>query len=366
MTAPTGGRDRLLWRMTLASRRAPAYDVGRLTPVTDSGAADWRQTLTELASQFHRPMPLRETERIEAVLKTHLRELLGRRLSGDEARFLARWQRDLGFLLKYKSYGIKCATPLGYSVFLQNSGEGFSFQRHLTHKTEVFHILEPLEKALVFLCRSEEWEAVYATERLERWLGGAADAELDCFAKRPQAGDVYHVDELGLVHTVLGCVLEEFATISTDHVDRLHDQNAGRHEPHIARDEVVARLRSLGAHAPLVDACAAADAGAIVRDGDLQAYCLATGEFEATRLHLARGRVDLAADPSRARVLFTVSGSASCILRGDDEDASATIEAIDVEGGDLLLLAPGIEATIGAEDGAVFSIHAIAPAVALV
>lgn len=352
--------------MTLALRRPPAYDVRRLTPVTDPGAADWRQALTELASQLHRPMPLRETERIEAVLKTHLRELLGRRLSGDEARFLARWQRDLGFLLKYKSYGIKCATPLGYSVFIQNSGEGFSFQRHLTHKTEVFHILEPLEKALVFLCRSEEWEAVYATERFERWLGGAADAELDCFAKRPEAGDVYHVDELGLVHTVLGCVLEEFATISTDHVDRLHDQNAGRHEPHVPREAVVERLHSLGAHTPRAGACTAADAGAIVRSGDVQAYCLAAGEFEATRLHLSRGRVDLAADPARARVLFAVSGRAACILRGSGEDASPAIEPIDVAGGDLLLLAPGIQATIAAEASAVFSIHAIAPAVALV
>ncbi len=101
-------------------------------------SSEWRAALKKLASHLHRPMSLPDTERVEAVLKTYLRAIFRQHLSGDDARFLELWQRDLGFVLKYKSYGVKCATPLGYSVFLQNPGEGFSFQRHLTHKTESF------------------------------------------------------------------------------------------------------------------------------------------------------------------------------------------------------------------------------------
>jgi len=39
---------------------------------------------------------------------------------------------------------------------------------------------------------------------------------------------VFIISELGVVHTVMGCVLEEYATVSTDMVERLHDQNIGR------------------------------------------------------------------------------------------------------------------------------------------
>ena len=47
----------------------------------------------------------------------------------------------------------------------------------------------------------------------------------------PKPGDVIVIDRLNVVHAVLGCVLAEFATVSTDMVDRLHDQNAGRPTP---------------------------------------------------------------------------------------------------------------------------------------
>ena len=44
---------------------------------------------------------------------------------------------------------------------------------------------------------------------------------------RPHAGDVMVIDDLRVVHAVLGSVLEEFATTSNDAVLRLHDQNKG-------------------------------------------------------------------------------------------------------------------------------------------
>ena len=62
--------------------------------------AEWREALTALSAQLQRPMSLPETERIEAVVKDHLRAVFRNAVSGDDARFLAQWQRDLGFLLK--------------------------------------------------------------------------------------------------------------------------------------------------------------------------------------------------------------------------------------------------------------------------
>ena len=310
---------------------------------------EWREALTELAAQLQQPMSLQETERIESVVKTHLRAIFSEPVSGDDARFLAQWQRDLGFLLKYKSYGIKCATPLGYSMFVLNPGEGFSFQRHVTRKTEVFHILEPLERAMVFLCTSEEWTAVYERGRFERWLGGESDADLDCIAVRPRAGDVYPVSELGVVHTVLGCILEEFATVSTDMVDRLHDQNAGRSEPHVPRETVMARLLQVPVSRPNVEA---------VRYGDVDLYTLATGVMDAMRIHAPRGRFLIPRSPSRASVLYMASGAASFLV-GD------TPPAIELRPGELLMIAPGTGAAVDIESTAAFSVQSIEPEEAL-
>jgi hypothetical protein len=61
---------------------------------------------------------------------------------------------------------------------------------------------------------------------------------------------VFVISELGVVHTVMGCVLEEYATVSTDMVERLHDQNAGKRIPaNFTRANSEATLRSLKAPA---------------------------------------------------------------------------------------------------------------------
>jgi len=46
----------------------------------------------------------------------------------------------------------------------------------------------------------------------------------------PSPGDVFVVNDLNIVHTVIGCVLEEFANVSADMVDRLYDQNLANRE----------------------------------------------------------------------------------------------------------------------------------------
>src|SRR5215467_8496945 len=175
--------------------------------------------------------PIATLEAAERELKGVLQQQLARPLDGEQIRSLAAFQQDLGFLLKYKAYAVKAASPLGYSVFLQRPGEGFSFQQHVTHKTEIFHILDVLPGGYVFLCDFSDWRATYEREAFRAWLGGAADPRYERFRFVPKPGDVIVIDRLSVVHTVVGCVLAEFATVSTDMVDRLFDQNEGRPVP---------------------------------------------------------------------------------------------------------------------------------------
>jgi hypothetical protein len=155
-------------------------------------------------------------------------------------------------MLKYKAYAIKASTFLGYSLFLQNPHQGFSFQRHIAHKTEIFHIIKPLPGAFVFLCEYDTWQKIYDPTAFNAWLEGASVAEYEAHRFYPDPGDVFVLDRVGVVHSVIGCVLEEFATVSTDMVDRLHDQNLGRPpSEHFSRaffDSEVAALPSPHEH----------------------------------------------------------------------------------------------------------------------
>ena len=138
-------------------------------------ADTWRERLLDAIPYLRMALPIAQMERVERVFKRILHVALALDLDGPAARFLATAQRDVGFIIKSKSYALKCASPLGYSIFLQNPREGFSFQRHITRKTEIFHVVEPLEGARVFLCSSEEWEAAYERERFQSWLDGRPD-----------------------------------------------------------------------------------------------------------------------------------------------------------------------------------------------
>ena len=189
------------------------------------------RSLPVLVEFLHEDLPIARTERLEELVKLVLRDALNGPISGEEARIVARFQKELGFVLKYKSYAIKASVPLGYSIFLQRDGEGFSFQRHVEHKLEVFHILSVKPGGYVFLCNFEDWKRAYTKDSFERWLAGENNPAYDCHKFVPSPGDVFVISTLGVVHTVVGCVLEEFATVSTDMVDRLHDQNAGKKIP---------------------------------------------------------------------------------------------------------------------------------------
>src|SRR5262249_55217433 len=79
--------------------------------------------------------------------------------------------------------------------------------------------------AFMVLCTLPDWRA-NAADFLAAWADG--HPERSPIAYRPQVGDVAVVEDLSTVHTVIGCLLEEYATSSYDVVMRLHDQNQGR------------------------------------------------------------------------------------------------------------------------------------------
>jgi mannose-6-phosphate isomerase-like protein (cupin superfamily) len=190
------------------------------------------KVLPILAEHLTKNLPLEEIEKFEDILKVVLYNLFKSPvISGETARKLALFQKEIGFIFKYKAYAIKASTPLGYSIFIQNKGEGFSFQQHITHKVEVFHIIDVHPGGYVFLCEYEDWILCYDEKSFLAWLAGQPDERYDQFKYNPKPGDIFILDRLKVLHSVIGCTLEEYATVSTDMVDRLHDQNLGRPIP---------------------------------------------------------------------------------------------------------------------------------------
>ena len=169
------------------------------------------------------PQPQETVEAIEVALKRHWSTVLdaGRDASASQA-FSQTFHR-LGFLRKYKSYGIKFSSPFGYSIFTLHDGKGFSVQVHTVAKVEAFHFFAAHDTSFAILSSEADWHASSA-EFLSEWSAGVLDDGPLGF--RPAAGDVMVIDDLGVVHAVIGCVLEEYATTSNDAVLRLHDQNA--------------------------------------------------------------------------------------------------------------------------------------------
>lgn len=346
-------------------------DPGLLARLADHGV----ELLPALAGHLSSDLPIAVLEAYEAVLKAVLRRGLAGEVSGDAARAIAAFQCQVGPLLKYKSYAVKASSPLGYSIFLQNPGEGFSFQRHLIHKTEVFHILEVHPGGFVFLCTSDEWTRCYEPERFAAWLAGERpDAAYDRFRFEARPGDVFVLDELGIVHTVIGCALEEFATVSTDMVDRLHDQNRGKPIPAaFNRAATGERLRAIRAPAasqsvsgPKHSLRRAPLPALAIRGGEQTV--LANGFVVAARFRIEAGaETGIFHDPRRAASLYVRAGSGRLLMGTAAELARTTAPSLPLRANDLLTLPPGIHYAFVAEGGAPLELveHKILPDVAL-
>jgi hypothetical protein len=306
--------------------------------------------LPSLAKHLTRDLPIETLERFETILKATLRTNLRGRVSGETAREVAAFQKEIGLLSKYKSYAIKCASPLGYSIFLQSAGEGFSFQRHISHKTEVFHILDVEPGGYVFICDFKDWEQCYGQDSFASWLAGEADERYERFRYQPQPGDVFTINELGVVHTVIGCILEEFATVSTDMVDRLHDQNEGRKVPeHFTRSYVQERLRKISFpdSSRLVNNCSPEnpqidDIHPIEIHGGYMTP-LSRSAVNASRYFIEAGKSsELFLDEERAASVYVAGGAGRVIIADEAEAGRATPPALAVCAGDVLMIPAGI------------------------
>lgn len=334
-------------------------------------AARGLDILDPLRELLHDDLPIEQTERLEALLKAVLRHAFQKPVSGSDARRIAAFQKALGFILKYKSYAIKAASPLGYSIFLQNEREGFSFQRHIVHKLEVFHILEVKPGGYVFLCDYGHWNRVYQQETFARWLAGEPNPDYDPYRFEPRPGDVFIISELGVVHTVLGCVLEEYANVSTDMVERLHDQNAHKSIPAaFTRPNAEAALRSLdappgsrlvsyGQHRSFHNVAPERVPGG-------ERFLLCDSFVRAARYRIGpRTETAVAHDDLRATSLRVFAGHG--IIRLADRSETSP-EPLEFGPGDLFLIPPGIRYSLGNESGEdlTFSEHSLAPDVAFV
>jgi len=329
-----------------------------------------------LARQLRADSPIAVLEQFERQLKAMLAQELTATMDGARIRALASFQRDLGFLLKYKSYAVKAASPLGYSVFLQRPGKGFSFQQHVTHKTEIFYILDVLPGGYVFLCDFDVWREVYRRETFLAWLNGGADSRYERFRFAPQSGDVVVIDKLNVVHSVVGCMLAEFATVSTDMVDRLYDQNEGMPIPaefsRAFAEEQIGRLGWPGESSRVTFGASGwsrASLPAQTVTGGRRTSFGGGDKFVASSSRLDSGASsDITSEPGRATSIHIASGSGQLILGTADEVRRATPPALAAHAGDLFLVAPGAHYRF-VNDGArplVVAEHSIEPAVAFV
>src|SRR3954452_15814425 len=317
--------------------------------------------LAPLAEYLGRDLPIDALERVEELLKAILGAACARGATAAEARAVAAFQQQIGFLLKYKPYAVKCANPLGYSIFLQEPGEGFSFQRHTEHKVEVFHIVDVHPGGYAFLCDFSTWEEIFEPDAFARWLDGAADERYDRHRYELSPGDVLVISELNVVHSVLGCVVEEFATVSTDMVDRLYDQNSRTSIP-AEFDHGFVRSRLGLLRSPAESRVVyGPERGAVeplpVEGGSVRV--LVDSFVSARAFSIDAGATGPALQDAERAASVYVSGGRGAFTLDDTEP-------IPVSTGDLLTIVPGVtyRATSAGNEPLTFSEHRIAPEVA--
>lgn len=295
-------------------------------------------------------MSFESVERVESLLKFVLKKMLSNSLSGTDARSLCNDLKAQGLMFKFKPYAVKASNPFGYSVFLQRPKEGFSFQNHLEHKTEVFHILNVLPGGYVFLCKYDQWKEHYEPATFKRWLEGESHPFFDACRFVPEPGDTFVISELGIVHTVVGCILEEFATISTDMVQRLHDQNDRNSVPMPSESEISETL--VGLELPtqnrVVDMLYGNEIAAEPIKQEQHAFgrsVLLTDTFlKASHFWVDPNKsTPVEIDPERTSVIRIFDGRCKIYLQDPDEHAAdLAVEPVIAEKGELVVIPNGI------------------------
>ncbi|QXJ21255.1 hypothetical protein AGRA3207_002092 [Actinomadura graeca] len=268
------------------------------------------------------------------------------------ARSFADFFLALGFLYKYKPYGVKAASPFGYSLFDLHPGQGFSFQLHLEPKYEAFHILHAHPGGFIYLSSHPEWLESGEKDAVV-WSEG--DAEIrSSHTWSPRPGDIARITSTEIVHTVVGCTLEEYATTSFDAVERLLDQNdrAGLELP-ARHPEIRAMLQNLHPDLPR-RSLGRAGSGWIRADlPPSEPIIDVPGQLLGRRLRIGPGADPrLPAPVGWVKVVVPTSTAVRCAFA----DREWTVSP-----GQIFTVPPGWDAEVTADEPTVVSIQSIAP-----
>jgi len=184
------------------------------------------------------------------------------------------------------------------------------------------------------------------------------------------------IDRLNVVLSVVGCVLAEFATVSTDMVDRLHDQNEGRRIPaEFTRRFSEHRIRQLlwpaGSHGVTLgpSGWSRAEIPSHPIRGGRKTTLGDDDRFSASLIQIdPGGRSDVVSSPDRAISVHVASGTGQILLGTSDEMRASPKPALAARAGDLLLIAPRAHYAFvnDGSDPLIVAEHRIAPDVAFV
>jgi hypothetical protein len=315
----------------------------------------------EVAGDFRaavaRPDRIETVERIESLAKFLWDDLLtpGAKIDAPTALGFARFFAEVGFFFKYKPYGVKIASPFGYSLFDLFDGQGFSFQIHVEPKWEAFHILRTKDRSLVYVASLPEWQA--GGSQWARAFFEHRDPADPPAVWRPAGGDATAITETQTVHAVLGCVVEEYAGCSVDAVERLYDPypRTSFTLP-TAHQDPAALLRDAYPGLPrrILRRQGAGWLAAPVPTGATVAPLIdVPEEIWGARVRCAAGdRYPIPGSDEFVTVVVAVHGDAFVEVDG---------ERIGLELGHLVCLPPQVDAGVGATDGtAIVAVHQVA------
>jgi hypothetical protein len=146
----------------------------------------------ELINQLHSEINYKDLEKAEVVYK---QELISLAKNKDYQKLLD-LSYKVGFLFKQKAYGVKCSLPTGYSLFLLNQNEGFSYQRHESFKIELFHFFRPDQTTFCYLAPYNKFLETSSKQNLEAFHVNKKGAH-DRHCIKPKTGDVVIVKNIG-------------------------------------------------------------------------------------------------------------------------------------------------------------------------
>lgn len=268
------------------------------------------------------------------------------------ARSFADFFHALGFLFKYKPYGVKIASPFGYSIFDLYPGRGFSFQLHSEPKYEAFHILRSRPGSFVYLSSSPEW--VESGEKAALTWSEDGREFVSEYRHDPEPGDVARITSTEVVHTVIGCTLEEYATTSFDAVVRLLDQNDRSSLDLPARHPDVGELvRTLHPELP-VQFVDRSESGWIRSEmPGSEPVIDVPDQLLGRRLRISEGaRLRVPAPLGWVKVVVPTASAIRCRLAGQEWAVSP---------GELFVVPPAWEAEVTADSSTAVALHAIHP-----